>query len=137
MELEGMKRPDVVRDPAWPRARKAYLREHPSCAACGTNRDLDVHHIIPVQIDREKELDPTNQLTLCKTDHLVFGHLHDWFAWNPTVIADAEKHLVLVNTRANEQNTPPVRYLDRVKVLGPGMYQVVYPYPQERGDLPG
>jgi 5-methylcytosine-specific restriction protein A len=82
----------------WPAVRARYLRMHPTCAACGRADHLQVHHIIPFHIDREKELVPTNLITLCETwtdsrCHLEVGHLGDWHQWNPQVAKDAKSRL--------------------------------------------
>ena len=87
------------RSSKWPAVRDAYLRQHPACEACGSRSDLNVHHVIPFHVDEEKELDPTNLITLCRTHHLTIGHLCDratgrdnWKCENPNVREDAAKY---------------------------------------------
>ena len=92
-------KPKVRRDSRWSAARKDYLKHHPYCAACGTKKKREVHHVIPVHVDKGRELDPTNMITLCQDDHLVFGHFHDWQAWNPAVAVDTKKYLLLLTMR--------------------------------------
>lgn len=76
------------RSPKWSTIRKHHIDSQPHCQACGNYKNLEVHHIIPVSIDKNKELDPKNLITLCKTCHFVFGHLMDWNSWNTEVIND-------------------------------------------------
>lgn len=76
------------RSPRWPAVRAAHLRQHPACEACGCRSNLEVHHVVPYHMDRTLELDPANLLTLCRTDHLVFGHCGDWAVANPCVRND-------------------------------------------------
>jgi hypothetical protein len=49
---------------------------------------------VPYSVDRSRELDPSNLLTLCATPcHLVHGHLMSWRRWNASVAADAAAYL--------------------------------------------
>lgn len=72
----------------WPRVRAAHLRREPVCQICGTDKDLDVHHVVPVHEDASLELLASNLLTLCRHDHFVWGHLCDWRVANRTLRAD-------------------------------------------------
>ena len=69
----------------WRSVEKHHLRLHPVCACCGTDEDLQVHHIEPFHVDPSKELDPDNLITLCRPHHLWVGHLGSWKSWNPKV----------------------------------------------------
>lgn len=81
------------RSSKWPEARDAYLAAHPRCAACGGDRDLEVHHVIPVHVNRNEELNPGNLITLCENEerlcHFREGHLYDWRSFDPDVRANA------------------------------------------------
>lgn len=81
------------RSSKWPAVRKAYLAAHPRCAACGGDRDLEVHHIIPVSVDTREELNPGNLITLCRNEerlcHFRDGHNFCWTSHNLMVRADA------------------------------------------------
>ena len=93
--LRGEKTP---RSPEWPRVRREWLKLHPQCAACGTTRAVEVHHMVPFHIDRSKELDFSNFITLCESviaseHHFAVGHFRNWKNYNPNVIADAAKML--------------------------------------------
>jgi hypothetical protein len=88
----------------WPAVRDAYKAAHPACEACGASgpkADLDVHHILPVSLWPENELDPTNLITLCNKHHchLMIGHLGDYDAYNPLVREDAAAMLAKVKAR--------------------------------------
>jgi len=82
------------RSPKWRALRRHHLAAHPTCAACGRTRSLQVHHIRPVHLWPDLELDPDNLITLCEgvlrgRCHLHIGHLGHWYRWNPDVAADA------------------------------------------------
>lgn len=88
------------RSPGWSKIRKQYLKNNPNCAACGRNKKLEVHHIVPVHLDPSRELDIENLITLCDDPcHFVFGHLMDYQSWNEEIISDCEKYLKKVRTR--------------------------------------
>lgn len=60
---------------AWKRKAAAILeRDFHCCRVCLaagilTNRDLSVHHIIPLNADFDKRLDDDNLITLCRFHH--------------------------------------------------------------------
>ena len=80
------------RSSQWPKVRDAHLKIDPACNVCGTKEDLNVHHIVPFHIDKSKELDPKNLITLCNSNgcHFTFGHLFNWSAYNPNVMIDSQ-----------------------------------------------
>ena len=79
----------AARSPKWSAVRRAFVRANPHCAACGTTKELEVHHIIPFHIDASRELDIENLMTLCQDCHLYIGHLKDWTRHNPHAPDDA------------------------------------------------
>lgn len=80
----------AVRSSQWKKVRQEHLKEFSKCAVCGKTKDLEVHHIQPVHLKPELELDPENLITLCSNScHLLFGHLMDFKSWNPKIIEDA------------------------------------------------
>jgi len=81
--------PAEGRSPRWPAARAAWLKDHPACAATGSTADIEVHHITPVHVAPDRELDPDNLITLCRPMHFWLGHGGDWRAYNPYVVFDA------------------------------------------------
>lgn len=99
------------RSSKWPALRKDFLKTNPLCAVCRGSKKLNVHHIVPFSIDKGRELDPNNLITLCEDGfgcHIAIGHLGDYKGWNPDVRADA--HLwslkIIQNKRriANRKN---------------------------------
>lgn len=84
-------RPDDVfgRSGRWPSVRATHLKRQPKCIACGRDKDLEVHHVMPYHLDPALELDDGNLVTLCADPcHLVFGHCLSWQRWNPAVRED-------------------------------------------------
>jgi hypothetical protein len=79
----------LSRSPKWYVVRYQHLIKQNFCQACGSKKSLQVHHIVPFSVDPSKELDKDNLITLCKSCHLVFGHLMDWRSWNTEVINDS------------------------------------------------
>lgn len=81
------------RSSRWKTIRQAHLRDEPCCVACGRSRQVDVHHVVPVSVDPDRELDPDNLITLCSDPcHFVHGHLLDWKKSNPHVREDAARY---------------------------------------------
>lgn len=90
------------RSSGWPKVRNEHLARDPVCNVCGSKEDLNVHHIVPFHVDKSKELDPTNLITLCNAHgcHFAFGHLFNWQSSNPTVKKDAEEFKKKVEKRS-------------------------------------
>lgn len=79
----------AYRSNQWNNVRDNFLKKNNKCSACGTSKNLEVHHIIPVHINPELELFEENLITLCdKKCHLLFGHLMNYKSWNTNVISD-------------------------------------------------
>jgi len=99
--------PNAARSPEWPKTERAFLKDNPTCAACGGTSHLNVHHKKPFHLDKALELDPTNLITLCmgmgKHCHLLVGHGDDFKAFNPSVETDASKIIVLYKLRSNQK----------------------------------
>jgi 5-methylcytosine-specific restriction protein A len=82
----------------WPAARKAHLAAHPTCALCGGDKKLEVHHIKPFHLHPELELDPSNFITLCESTkhgvncHLFFGHLGNFKQVNEDVPQNSQEY---------------------------------------------
>jgi 5-methylcytosine-specific restriction enzyme A len=96
----------IPRSPAWGRVRKEFLAEHPECAACGGRHHREAHHLKPYHLWPDLELDPANLLTLCRSCHFVFGHLHDWTSFNPNAVADCIAHFQAVCLRPGSPKNP-------------------------------
>lgn len=90
----------AVRSPKWSTLRKEHLNSQPVCAACGRSKKLEVHHIEPVHLNPERELDPSNLITLCDDPcHILFGHLMDYKSWNEDVVRDCDMYLDKIQDR--------------------------------------
>jgi 5-methylcytosine-specific restriction protein A len=80
----------------WNTVRKHFLEKNPECAACGSKKNLNVHHVEPFHLKPELELEESNLITLCESDcggvicHLFFGHLGDYKEVNPDVRTDVD-----------------------------------------------
>lgn len=89
----------VPRSGQWPGLRRWWIaKKQPNCMACGRNTNLNVHHIVPVHIDKSKELSIDNLITLCEHEdtrcHLMIGHLGNWSHFNTNVVEDAKTRLL-------------------------------------------
>lgn len=90
----------ATRSYKWNTVRKQHLEKHPNCIACGRNKKLEVHHIKPVHLFPDLELDPSNLVTLCADPcHILFGHLMDFKSWNKSVVEDSKDYLTKVKDR--------------------------------------
>lgn len=89
------------RSAGWPRVRREHLKDHPTCAACGNTKSLEVHHKIPFHLAPELELDKHNLITLCGEEghgcHYRIGHSLSWSSANPFCEEDASVFLSRVN----------------------------------------
>ena len=93
-------KPKFDRSPKWKSVRSEHIKSNGTCAACGKKTDLEVHHIEPVHLKPDRELDPTNLITLCDSYcHLAIGHLMDYRSWNTNVIDDAKVYLDKIKNR--------------------------------------
>ncbi len=93
---EDLKTQDKQRSSKWPAVRNAWIKTHPTCAACGGKDKLQVHHKLPFHLHPELELNPINLLTLCEGTrecHLRFGHFFNWQRYNPDVERMAREYL--------------------------------------------
>jgi hypothetical protein len=77
---------EAPRSSEWPTLEKKVREAAGSCAACGTTKDLAVHHIRPFHIFPEDELKEENLICLCQRHHIELGHLEDWASINPDVV---------------------------------------------------
>ena len=90
----------------WKKTRKAHLKTESKCAVCGGSKKLEVHHIIPFNLDPSFELCPDNLITLCENKkygvncHLLFGHLGKYSDWNPDCLQDVENWHVKINKKS-------------------------------------
>lgn len=61
------------------KAMKAYAEAHPRCAWCGRDKDVDVHHRVPISVNPDLAGNPDNMISLCADRcHLYVGHNGDY-----------------------------------------------------------
>ena len=91
------------RSKLWPKVRAKHLKENPTCAACGSKKHAQVHHVKPFHLHPDLELSPENLITLCESPghacHFYCGHLLSWRSWNPNVRRDAASVLKKIAER--------------------------------------
>jgi len=78
------------RSSKWRGVRAEHLKTNGRCEACESTKKLEVHHIIPFDVDPDRELNPSNLITLCNYCHLVLGHLRDYKIANDFVRDDVK-----------------------------------------------
>jgi 5-methylcytosine-specific restriction endonuclease McrA len=81
-------KPHVDYPAGWDKLADLYRCYCPRCLVCGKVCRVDVHHIVPLHVDRSRGLDPTNLIGLCPGTagcHLLVGHLGQWVKWNATL----------------------------------------------------
>ncbi len=88
------------RSAQWSSVRRKYLSKHAVCAACGSDKYLEVHHKKPFHLHPDLELREDNLITLCEDGrrgarncHFVFGHAYHWKGYNPDVAEDSAAFL--------------------------------------------
>ena len=94
--IQGKAPKGAKRSKEWRRVRKEHIRRNPTCAVCGTNKKLEVHHKYPYHLFPDLELEPSNLVTLCdgggrsgmKSCHFFFGHLGNWKKFNSNIDED-------------------------------------------------
>ena len=97
------------RSSQWSSVRAAYASTHPRCEYCGrllNNKSKnpedrgEVHHVKPVSIYPELELDMDNLIMLCDPCHNTAGHLDRHYqSWNPLIREEAKQHRTMVEAR--------------------------------------
>lgn len=103
------------RSPKWTNVRKQHLIENNSCCGCGKKDKLEVHHIEPVHVNPNRELDPSNLVTLCKSCHFTIGHLMDWSSWNIDVVGDCRVYLNKVSNRPYKLTSQNLSFIQKIK----------------------
>lgn len=101
-------------DYRWRKVRNAYVRTHPVCAACGYDKDIQVHHIQPWHINERLRYDSENLVTLCQPCHFRYGHFCNWKDWNPLIetladqihegVQDGKRKLSRIRLEATERD---------------------------------
>ena len=91
------KRKSKKRSSEWDEVRDAFVLKNPFCAACGSTKKLQVHHILPFHLHPELELDLKNLIVLCmdvNECHLEIGHGGSFRHYNPQVVVHAKRFLM-------------------------------------------
>jgi len=115
------------RSPLWPAARALHLKRWPCCAACATIEAVECHHIRPVGLFPQYELEPWNFISLCRKHHFLLGHAESWRGYNEFVIEDAARHLMRIreNQRRAKERKDKLKAeqdrLDAERRKDPGM----------------
>ncbi len=82
------------RSPEWEKLRNSHVKKEGVCQICGSHSDLQVHHIKPFKLWPEKELDPENLITVCRSKrmgfdcHLAVAHGGNFRYYNPYILED-------------------------------------------------
>jgi hypothetical protein len=71
--------------------KSVYQRDLYHCRLCGSNIDLEAHHIIPFSVSEKLQTDIENGITLCSGCHLT---IHKYFR-------EIGKHKIMEDTDAN------------------------------------
>lgn len=74
------------RSSSWGTFRKQYIKD--KCEVCRKGYFLELHHVIPVNVDKSKELDPDNVVTVCRSCHFSWGHFFSWRKFNGQIKND-------------------------------------------------
>lgn len=82
----------IKRSTHWSEVRDHIIECNPYCEACGEEKKLQVHHIIPFSNRPDLELVDSNLIVLCmgiNECHLLLGHGGSFKTYNPNVKKDA------------------------------------------------
>jgi hypothetical protein len=94
--LQGKAPLSAKRSSKWSKVRAEHLLKEPICMVCGSDKQIEVHHMKPFNTHPELELEPSNLITLCESKkrgvdcHRFFGHLGNYKLINPDVINDCK-----------------------------------------------
>jgi len=83
----------------WRKLRNAYKEQNPVCIACGSEKKIEIHHIVPFGEDRTKEMDWENLSTFCKRHHFSIGHMMSYKKYNPDAVELAAIYRAYFNNR--------------------------------------
>jgi len=89
----------LTRSSGWSLVRKIHIIKNNTCACCGRENKLEVHHVKDYSEHPELELDPENLITLCRGCHFSLGHLFNWKSINPEIVEDSKWLLEKVKNR--------------------------------------
>ena len=100
----------IPRSSHWMTARKMFLdlevnkiKVNQFCSVCGKKgsilKPIELHHIIPFSIDKIKELEFSNLISVCKEHHFFVAHLNSWRSYNLDIERDAAYFLNKIKNR--------------------------------------
>ena len=79
-----------------------YESFHPRvCAATGSTKDVELHHLQPFHLHPELELDENNVIWLNRDIHFFLGHLGSWKSYNEDIVEDAKWLREKIRNRPN------------------------------------
>ena len=79
------------RNPHWPKIRASYMKQHPKCEILCGKKATDCHHILPVHLFPNEELNPQNFLAVCEDCHFIFGHFFNYRSYNKDIRNDIQR----------------------------------------------
>jgi len=95
-KIKGKIPKNKKRSSKWRTVRKNFIKENPTCAACGSKKKIEVHHIQPFHSHPELELEESNLMTLCENKkygiccHQLIGHRGNYRKINKNCPRDAK-----------------------------------------------
>jgi hypothetical protein len=84
----------------WNNFKKGYKKKYNpvTCLACGTNFNINYHHLKTREDRPDLYTHDLNIAPLCRRHHLIIGHLGNWNYINPNFFVD------LLNIAASSQH---------------------------------
>lgn len=110
----------------WPTVEKHFKAENPTCAVCGSKKNIQIHHRNPFHyvcsLGRpDLEIDKRNLISLCeqtnKDHHLLIGHAGDFHSSNLDVAKDVKKFDGMNKKEILETKLYKLRLKNRLKPL--------------------
>lgn len=82
-----LKKIDGVWRSTWQRRMSAKLsvEQQGCCSNCGLEKDLEIHHIVPVHVDSSKCFDEDNIVAICNDCHKLEHSTQGWQQGNPLI----------------------------------------------------
>lgn len=77
------------------KAMKEHRKLYPTCAITGTDKKIQVHHIVPVWADPSLAADPDNFISLSSSAHIhiIYGHNSNFGKYYVKNIKDIAKKM--------------------------------------------
>ena len=103
-----------MRSVHWESTEREFRAVNKLCP-CGSDDDLNVHHIFPFHLYPQFELEWWNLITLCRKHHYEFGHNEDWKAFNPFVVDDMKAQALRIQKRFYRRQRILAPYIEKTK----------------------